>query len=51
VDSPVLAGAHFRRIPLTPEGPIQHYIDEVLMAKRLYKCRRQTIDQYKPPDG
>src|SRR5690242_4365069 len=28
IDSPVLAGAHFRRIPLTPEGPIQHYIDE-----------------------
>ena len=27
VDSPVLAGAHFRRISLTPNGPILHYID------------------------
>ena len=27
VDSPVLAGAHFRRVALSPQGPIQHYID------------------------
>src|SRR6478609_4900760 len=47
VDSPVLAGAHFRRIPLTPEGPIQHYIDEVSDGDAALDMPQQTIDQYK----
>jgi len=47
VDSPVLAGAHFRRIPLTPEGPIQHYIDQVADGDAALDMPQQTIDQYK----
>jgi predicted metalloprotease with PDZ domain len=47
VDSPVLAGAHFRRIPLTPEGPIQHFIDEVSDGDAALQMPQQTIDQYK----
>jgi predicted metalloprotease with PDZ domain len=47
VDSPVLAGAHFRRIPLTPEGPIQHFIDEVSDGDAALEMPQATIDQYK----
>jgi predicted metalloprotease with PDZ domain len=47
VDSPVLAGAHFRRIPLTLEGPIQHYIDEVADGDAALEMPQQTIDHYK----
>ncbi|MGC2694724.1 MAG: M61 family peptidase [Candidatus Angelobacter sp.] len=47
VDSPVLCGAHFRRIPLTPEGPIQHYIDEVADGDAALQMPQQTIEQYK----
>ncbi len=47
VDSPVLAGAHFRRIPLTPEGPIQHYIDEVADGDAALQMPADTIAQYK----
>jgi predicted metalloprotease with PDZ domain len=47
VDSPVLAGAHFRRIPLTPEGPIQHYIDEVADGESALDMPQATIDAYK----
>jgi predicted metalloprotease with PDZ domain len=47
VDSPVLAGAHFRRIPLTPEGPIQHYIDEVSDGDAALQMPQPTIDAYK----
>jgi predicted metalloprotease with PDZ domain len=47
VDSPVLAGAHFRRIPLTPEGPIQHFIDIVSDGDAALQMPQQTIDQYK----
>ncbi len=47
IDSPVLAGAHFRRIPLTPDGPIQHYIDEVADGDTALQMPQQTIDQYK----
>jgi len=47
VDSPVLAGAHFRRIPLTPEGPIQHYIDEVADGDEALAMPQPTIDAYK----
>jgi predicted metalloprotease with PDZ domain len=47
VDSPVLAGAHFRRIPLTPEGPIQHYIDQVSDGDAALQMPAETIAQYK----
>src|SRR6185437_16995780 len=47
VDSPVLAGAHFRRIPLTPEGPIQHYIDEVSDGDAALQMPEETIQHYK----
>jgi len=47
VDSPVLAGAHFRRIPLTPEGPIQHYIDAAADSDAALQIPAETIDHYK----
>jgi predicted metalloprotease with PDZ domain len=47
VDSPVIAGAHFRRIPLTPEGPIQHYIDEASDGEAALQMPQETIDHYK----
>jgi predicted metalloprotease with PDZ domain len=47
VDSPVLAGAHFRRIPLTPDGPIQHYIDEVSDGDAALQMPAETIAAYK----
>ncbi|HLY97720.1 MAG TPA: M61 family peptidase [Candidatus Angelobacter sp.] len=47
VDSPVLTGAHFRRIPLTPEGPIQHYIDEASDSDSALQMSAEVIDQYK----
>jgi predicted metalloprotease with PDZ domain len=47
VDSPVLAGSHFRRIPLTPEGPIQHYIDEVADGEAALQMPPETIAAYK----
>ncbi|HLY91905.1 MAG TPA: PDZ domain-containing protein [Candidatus Angelobacter sp.] len=47
IDSPVLAGAHFRRIALTPEGPIQHYIDEVADGDAALQMPQPTIDAYK----
>ena len=49
VDSPVLAGAHFRRIPLTPEGPIQHYIDEVSDGNAALQMPPETIDAVQAP--
>lgn len=47
IDSPVLAGEHFRRIPLTPEGPIQHYIDEASDGEAALAMPEETIDAYK----
>ncbi len=47
VDSPVLTGLHFRRIPLTPEGPIQHYIDEVADGEAALQMPPETIAAYK----
>jgi predicted metalloprotease with PDZ domain len=47
VDSPVLAGAHFRRIPLTPEGPILHFIDEVADGDAALQMPQATVDEYK----
>src|SRR5215510_15441232 len=47
VDSPVLAGKHFRRIPLTPEGPIQHFIDIAADSDAALQIPQETIDEYK----
>jgi predicted metalloprotease with PDZ domain len=47
VDSPVLAGAHFRRIALSPQGPIQHYIDIAADSEAALAMPQQTIDEYK----
>ena len=47
VDSPVLAGAHFRRIPLSPEGPVQHYIDAAADSEAALQLSADTIDHYK----
>jgi predicted metalloprotease with PDZ domain len=47
VDSPVLAGAHFRRIALTPDGPIQHFIDEVSDGDSALQMSQETIDKFK----
>ncbi|HKF21633.1 MAG TPA: M61 family peptidase [Candidatus Angelobacter sp.] len=47
VDSPVLAGAHFRRIPLTPEGPIQHFIDAASDSESALQIPQDTINNYK----
>ncbi|HMF92161.1 MAG TPA: M61 family peptidase, partial [Candidatus Angelobacter sp.] len=44
VDSPVLSGAHFRRIPLTPEGPIQHYIDAASDSESALQIPQDTIN-------
>jgi predicted metalloprotease with PDZ domain len=47
VDSPVLAGAHFRRIPLSPEGAVQHYIDAAADSEAALQLSADTIDHYK----
>jgi predicted metalloprotease with PDZ domain len=47
VDSPVLCGAHFRRIALTPDGPIQHYIDIAADSDAALQMPQETIDHYK----
>ena len=47
VDSPVLAGRHFRRIPLTPEGPIQHYLDMAADSDAALNVPPETVAQYK----
>lgn len=47
VDSPVLAAKHFRRIPLTPEGPIQHFIDMGSDSDAALEMPSEVIDEYK----
>src|SRR5436305_7551378 len=47
VDSPVLMGSHFRRIPLSPEGPIQHYIDMASDSDAALQMPPEVIDEYK----
>jgi predicted metalloprotease with PDZ domain len=47
IDSPVISGAHFRRIALTPDGPIQHYIDEVADGDSALQMPAETIAAYK----
>ncbi len=47
IDSPVLMGSHFRRIPLTPEGPIQHYIDMASDSDAALQMPTDVIGAYK----
>ena len=47
VDSPVLTGKHFRRIPLTPEGPIQHFIDIAADSDAALEMPQETVGEYK----
>jgi predicted metalloprotease with PDZ domain len=47
VDSPVLTGRHFRRVALTPEGPIQHYLDIASDSDAALQVPPETINQYK----
>jgi predicted metalloprotease with PDZ domain len=47
VDSPVLTGRHFRRFPLTPEGPIQHYLDVAADGDAALQWPVETVNQYK----
>jgi predicted metalloprotease with PDZ domain len=47
VDSPVLSGAHFRRIPLSPQQPIPHYLDMAADSEAALAIPQQTIDEYK----
>ena len=47
VDSPVIAGRHFRRIPLTPDGPIRHFIDMVSDSDAALQMPPEVIDEYK----
>jgi predicted metalloprotease with PDZ domain len=47
VDSPVLSGAHFRRIPLTPDGPIQHYIDLAADSDAALQAPAEAVNAYK----
>jgi len=47
VDSPVIAGKHFRRVPLTPQGPIQHFIDMASDSDAALEMPSETIDEYK----
>ena len=47
VDSPVIAGKHFRRVPLTPEGPIQHFIDMASDSDAGLDMPPETVNEYK----
>jgi predicted metalloprotease with PDZ domain len=47
VDSPVLAGAHYRRIELTPGTPIAHYIDAAADSEGALQIPQETIEHYK----
>lgn len=47
VDSPVIAGRYFRRVPLTPDGPIQHFIDMVSDSDAALQMPQETIGEYK----
>ncbi len=47
VDSPVLASAHFRRIPLSPDAPIQHYLDLAADSDAALQVPNEVIENYK----
>src|SRR5258708_35431172 len=47
VDSPVLTGRHFRRIPLTPEVPIQHFLDIAADSDAALQVPPEAVNEYK----
>ncbi|HWZ43545.1 MAG TPA: hypothetical protein VNW97_08700 [Candidatus Saccharimonadales bacterium] len=47
VDSPVISGRHFRRIPLSPQGPIQHYLDIAADSDAALAVPPDVIEHYK----
>ncbi len=47
VDSPVLTGRHFRHIPLTPEGPIQHFLEIAADGDAALQWPQETVNEYK----
>src|SRR5947209_2176346 len=47
VDSPVLTGQHFRHIPLTPEGPIQHFLEIAADGDAALQWPQETVNEYK----
>jgi predicted metalloprotease with PDZ domain len=47
IDSPVLASRHFRHIPLTPEGPIQHFIEMGSDSDAALAMPPDVIEEYK----
>ncbi len=47
IDSPVLASAHFRRIPLSPQGPIQHYLDMASDSDAALQVPPESVEGYK----
>lgn len=47
VDSPIIAGRYFREIPLTPQGPIQHFIDMASDSDAALQIPPETIEEYK----
>lgn len=47
VDSPVLSGEHFRRVALTPDGPIQHYLDLAADSEAALQAPAETVNAYK----
>lgn len=47
VDSPVLAGRHFRRFPLSAEGSIPHFLDMAADSEAALQAPTEVIDEYK----
>src|SRR5471030_820832 len=47
IDSPVLASPHFRRIPLSPQGPIQHFLDMASDSDAALQVPPETVEGYK----
>jgi predicted metalloprotease with PDZ domain len=47
VDSPVIVGKHFRRVSLTPEGPIQHFIDMASDSEAGLEMPPAVVEGYK----
>jgi predicted metalloprotease with PDZ domain len=47
VDSPVLAGRHFRRFPLSAEGPIPHFLDMASDSEAALQVPPEVINEYK----
>src|SRR6266699_3924385 len=51
VDSPVLAGRHFRRIDLSPGVAAAHYLDIAADTDDALSAPAEVIDKYRRPEG